>query len=64
MKKTNLRNVAIGLGRAYHDGRRRGFWIGVLVAISYHLLEGYGFMWIGLASVLTVALLVHRGRPS
>ena len=64
LTRTNLRATGIGLGRAHHDGRRSGFWLGVLVTSVYYIASYVGFGWAGLILGGAVVIAVHTGRPS
>ena len=63
MKRTNLRNIAVGFRGAHWDGRKRGFWIGVFTMSVYYILwESIGY-WAVLVPCIVGALVQSR-RPS
>ncbi len=63
MKRTNLRNLAVGLRRAHWDGRKRGFWIGVFTMSVYYILADSIGYWAALLPFV-VSVVVQGRRPS
>lgn len=56
-------SLKIGFDRAYWDGRKRGFWIGVGVVSIYDLLAAEGWGWLGVVMILGASIVVHWRRP-
>ena len=64
MGNTNLGNLRVGFARVHYDGRKQGFWIGILSMTGYYMLSGVVGVWIALVPILLAAAVVHGRRPS
>ncbi len=60
---TNLRSISVGLKRAHYDGRKQGFFIGILTMGVYFMLSGVVGYWALLVMVVAGAVVQGR-RPS